>query len=109
MKSINFSNIKITGGFWKERQDLVRNVTAKAVYDRFYETGRIEVFDFDKNTSVQPHIFWDSDVAKWMEGVAYLLAEKSEPHLEAIVENLIDLIEKNQDECGYFNIFYQKT
>ena len=107
MKSVNFSNIKITGGFWKERQDLVRNVTAKAVYDRFYETGRIEVFDFDKNTSVQPHIFWDSDVAKWMEGVAYLLAEKSEPHLEAIVENLIDLIEKNQDECGYFNIFYQ--
>jgi DUF1680 family protein len=77
MNKVDFNNIKITGGFWKERQDLVRNVTAKAVYDRFYETGRIEVFDFDKNTSVQPHIFWDSDVAKWMEGVAYLLAEKS--------------------------------
>lgn len=106
MKKVDFSNIKITGGFWKQRQDLVRNVTTKAVYDRFYETGRIEAFKFDKNAKEQPHIFWDSDVAKWMEGVAYLLVEKSEPELEKMVEDLIDLIEKNQDECGYFNIFF---
>ena len=107
MKNIDFSNVKITGGFWKARQDLVRSVTVDAVYDRFSDTGRFEVFDFDKTSKVRPHIFWDSDVAKWMEGVAYLVAEKREPHLEAIMENLIDLIEKNQDECGYFNIFFQ--
>ncbi len=106
MKNVDFSNIKITGGFWKERQDLIRNVTVNAVYDRFYDTGRIDAFKFDKNSEIKPHIFWDSDVAKWMEGVAYLIQEKREPHLEAIVENLIDLIEKNQDECGYFNIFF---
>ena len=106
MKRVDFSNIKITGGFWKQRQDLIRNVTAKAVYDRFYDTGRIDAFKFDKGLGIQPHIFWDSDVAKWMEGVAYLLIEKREPQLEKIVEDLIDLIEKNQDECGYFNIFF---
>ena len=106
MNKVEFNNIKITGGFWKERQDLIRNVTAKAVYDRFYDTGRIDAFKFDKKSEIKPHIFWDSDVAKWMEGVAYLIQEKSEPQLEAIVENLIDLIEKNQDDCGYFNIFF---
>ncbi len=106
MKSVDFSNIKITGGFWKERQDLIRNVTVNAVYDRFYDTGRIDAFKFDKSSEIKPHIFWDSDVAKWMEGVAYLLVEKREPQLEKIVEDLIDLIEKNQDECGYFNIFF---
>ena len=106
MKSVDFSNIKITGGFWKERQDLIRNVTVNAVYDRFYDTGRIDAFKFDKSSEIKPHIFWDSDVAKWMEGVAYLLVEKREPQLEKIVEGLIDLIEKNQDECGYFNIFF---
>ena len=107
MKSVDFSNVKITNGFWKERQDLVRSVTVNAVYDRFSDTGRFEVFKFDKGSNVKPHIFWDSDVAKWMEGVAYLLMERNEPHLEAIMENLIDLIEKNQDKCGYFNIFFQ--
>lgn len=106
MKKIDYSNIKITGGFWRDRQELIRNITVNAVYDRFYETGRIEAFKCDKNSPVQPHIFWDSDVAKWIEGVAYLTAEKREPHLEKIVDDLIDQIEKNQDECGYFNVFY---
>ena len=63
MKSVDFSNIKITGGFWKERQDLIRNVTVNAVYDRFYDTGRIDAFKFDKSSEIKPHIFWDSDVA----------------------------------------------
>ena len=40
MKRVDFSSTKITGGFWKQKQDLIRNVTVKAVYDRFYETGR---------------------------------------------------------------------
>ena len=70
MEKIDYSNIKIIGGFWRERQELIRNITVNAVYDRFYETGRIEAFKCDKNSPVQPHIFWDSDVAKWIEGVA---------------------------------------
>ena len=56
MKNIDFSNVKITGGFWKARQDLVRSVTVDAVYDRFSDTGRFEVFDFDKTSKVRPHI-----------------------------------------------------
>ena len=106
MNSVDFSKIKLTDGFWKERQDLIRSTTVNAVYDRFYETGRFEAFKCDKSSEIKPHIFWDSDVAKWIEGVAYLLVEKSEPRLEKIVDDLIDLIEKNQDECGYFNIFF---
>ncbi len=106
MNSVDFSKIKITGGFWKERQDLIRNVTVNAVYDRFLETGRFDAFKFDKNSPIEPHFYWDSDVAKWIEGVAYLTMEKREPHLEKIVDDLVDLIEKNQDECGYFNIYH---
>ncbi len=106
MKKIDYSNIRITGGFWKERQDLIRNTTVNAVYDRFYETGRIDAFKCDKNSPIQPHIYWDSDVAKWIEGVAYLTSEKREPRLEKIVDDLVEQIEKNQDQSGYFNIYY---
>lgn len=105
MERVDFSNIKITGGFWKQKQDLVRDVTVHAVYNRFKDTGRFDAFKAD-TSRFRPHIFWDSDVAKWMEGVAYLVSEKREPQLEAIVDELVDDIEKLQDENGYFNIFF---
>ena len=106
MKRVDYSNIKITGGFWRQKQDLVRDVTVKAVYDRFAETGRFDAFKCDPNAPLKPHIFWDSDVAKWIEGVAYLTREKREVELEKIVDSVVDEIEKNRDECGYFNSFY---
>ena len=105
---IAFYNTKITDGFWKSRTELNRKVTAKAVYDRFYETGRIEAFKFNwrDGDEKQPHFFWDSDVAKWIEGVAYLTRESSEPSLEALADEIIDDIVENQGEDGYFNIYF---
>ena len=105
MKRVDFTSTKITGGFWKEWQDTVKNVTVNAVYDRFCDTGRFEAFKFDKN-GVKPHIFWDSDVAKWIEGAAYIISQNSAPHLEKIIDELVLLIEKNQDKNGYFNIYH---
>lgn len=105
MERVDFSNVKITGGFWKKKQDMVRNTTVHAVYNRFKETGRFDAFK-GKDSTFEPHIFWDSDVAKWIEGVAYLTGERTEPQLEAIVDGLVDDIEKLQDKNGYFNIFY---
>ena len=109
MKRVDFSNIKITSGFWRKKQDMVRSVTVDAVYNRFFETGRFDAFKCDPDAPIKPHIFWDSDVAKWIEGVAYLTKEKREPRLEKIVDEVVDNIEKNQDEFGYFNSFYLTT
>ncbi len=105
MERVNYSKSKITGGFWEQKQRLIRNTSVNAVYNRFKETGRFDAFSFDK--SVNPHFFWDSDVAKWIEGVAYLTHERREPQLEKIVDDLVCEIAKNRDECGYFNIFHQ--
>lgn len=106
MKGVNFYNVKITDPFWKSKQELVRDVTVNAVYNRFNDTGRFDAFKCDKNSDVQPHIFWDSDVAKWIEGVAYLTMTKREPELEKIVDDVVDNIEKNRNKDGYFNSFY---
>lgn len=108
MNSVPFTQTTLTSGFYKEKQDLIRNVTIHSVYDRFKDTGRIDAFNFDwsEGKPHKPHIFWDSDVAKWMESVAYLLEHKSEPKLQEAVESLIDMIEKNQDDNGYFNIYF---
>ncbi|MBQ7322897.1 MAG: glycoside hydrolase family 127 protein [Clostridia bacterium] len=104
----DYRQVTIHSGFWQEKQALNRNVTTAAVYDRFAETGRMDAFkcDWKEGDPHKPHIFWDSDVAKWMEGAAYILAKEDRPDLRAKVEELIDRIEQNQGEDGYFNIYY---
>ena len=108
MKTVVFSQTKIISGFWKQKQDMVRKTTIYAVYDRFCETGRFDAFkcDWKEEMPNQPHIFWDSDVAKWMEAAAYLTGQKREPKLEKIVDGVVDLIARNQGEDGYFNVYF---
>lgn len=111
MKNIPFSQVKITGGFWKEKQELIRNTTARAVYERFRETHRFDALKctWKEGEPDMPHIFWDSDVAKWIEGVAYLLAWEKDEELEAIAEEAIGDIIRNSDEHGYFNSHFLVT
>lgn len=107
-KNVSFENIRITSGFWTQKQALVRNVAAMNVYNRFDETGRIKAFacDWGEGMSNRPHFFWDSDVAKWIESVAYLTRLEKAPELEVLADAIIDNVEKNQFEDGYFNIYY---
>lgn len=111
MQNIGFSNTEITGGYWKTRQDINISVTLKSVYERFKETNRFDALkcewkDGDPN---MPHIFWDSDVAKWIEGASYILSSKEYAATVEIIENAIDCIINNSDENGYFNSHYLVT
>lgn len=105
MQHIKFSDIKINDGFWKIKQDMVRESTVSAVYDRFRDTHRFDALSctWKPGDPNRPHIFWDSDVAKWMEGVSYLLLEKRDEKLEAIIDAAVQNIIKNSDADGYFN------
>ena len=108
MKNFTRKNVTLTGGYLFEKQELNRKVTVNSVYDRFKETGRIDAFKFEYKVGdeIVPHIFWDSDVAKWMEGAAYILAKHKDEALEARLDELVELIKKNQGEDGYFNVYF---
>ena len=62
------TEVALTGGFWKEKYELNLKTTLDAVWNRFYETGRIDAFkcDWKEGMENKPHFFWDSDVAKWI-------------------------------------------
>lgn len=108
MNTVDFKNVSLTSGFLHEKQELNKRVTIDAVYNRFYETGRVEAFacNWKEGDEPKPHCFWDSDVAKWIEGAAYVLQKQPDPSLEAKIEHIIDMIEENQEKDGYFNIYY---
>ena len=108
VNQISFRNVEITDGFWKREQELNSDVTIHSVRDRFIDTGRFEAFkcNWVEGKPNKPHFFWDSDVAKWIESVGYILQKQRNPQLEAEADELIDYIEKNQGEDGYFNIYF---
>lgn len=51
-------------------------------------------------------VFQDTDMAKWLEAVAYSLETHPDPELEAKAETCIDLLEKAQWEDGYINTYF---
>ena len=108
MKNLNFDCTIINDGFWGFYNVLNRKSVVKNVYNRFKETGRFDALrcDWREGAPNKPHIFWDSDVVKWMEGVAYLMEESPEPELEALVDEMIDNIAQNQRSDGYFNSYF---
>ena len=108
MEKFNLKEVNLTGGYLFSKQELNRKITINAVYDRFYETKRIEAMDCvkDSDRDSQPQFFWDSDVAKWIEGASYIIAKNPDKELENKIEEIIDKIEKNMWEDGYFNSYY---
>jgi len=111
MQTIDINQINLTGGFWQQRQEINRNNTIPTVYDFCVKTGRIEAMklNWEPGKENQPHFFWDSDVAKWMEGAAYSLKKHPDAKLQKQVEEIIDLIAAAQDNDGYFNSYYQTS
>lgn len=108
LKEVSFEKTEVTSGFWKQKQDMVKNTTINAVYDRFKETGRFDALKclYKEGDEIRPHIFWDSDVAKWIEGAAYVLRKKRNKRLEKLIDQMVADVCKNQEECGYFNSYY---
>lgn len=111
MKNLSFSKVKINNGFWEEKQSLIRKETLWAVYERFCETHRFEALSctWKEGDPDEPHVFWDSDVAKWIEAAAYLLTFERDEKIESIVDEAVANIQKNQDEYGYYNAHYLVT
>ena len=103
MENIGFSCVNITDGFWKAKQDMLKNATIGSVYNRFKDTFRFDALKCQPTEQYTPHVFWDSDVAKWIEGACYLLEKEDDPELRRIVEESVDNIVINAKENGYFN------
>ena len=76
---VPFEQTELTDGFWLDRYELNWRVSIENVRRRFEDSGRFDAmrFNFLKNGR-RPHIFFDSDVAKWMEAVAYLAVKDPE-------------------------------
>ena len=102
-------DVHITGGFWKHWQQANIAATIPAIHHQLEITGRLEAVKQNWQTGDPnpPHIFWDSDIAKWIEAAAYSLVHHPDQALEAQVDEIVDQYEKVQDSDGYLNSYFQ--
>ena len=101
--AIPLEQAAITGGFWKGRLAVNRAAILPAEYKQCKETGRLDVWSWKPGMPNEPHIFWDSDAAKWIEAVAYARYEQPDPEAEARVDAYVESMRKAQAADGYCN------
>jgi len=106
---VPFPQVTITDAFWAPRQAANRDHGLWAVYQQLQATGRIAAYNLDwqpGSDQPQPHVFWDSDVAKWLEGACYSLITHPDPALKAEVEHVVDRILSAQQPDGGINPYF---
>ena len=100
--------VTVADRFWAPRLENNRRVTLPTEYEQCRKTGRIDAWklEWKPGDPNPPHIFWDSDLAKWIEAAGYSLATHPDPVLEKQVDDVVDLMEKAQCPDGYLNTHY---
>ena len=101
LEPVSFSQVRIKDGFWSPRLTTNRRVTLPIEYQQCKQTGRIDVWKWKPGKPNQPHIFWDSDVAKLIEAASYSLTTDPDSELEKKVDYAVNLIVQGQDKDGY--------
>lgn len=119
LKSVALNRIGIHDEFWNRYIDLVEDVILpfqwELINDRVEGAEKsycIRNFRTVIEKTGEPHrgmVFQDTDVAKWLEAVAYTLAKKKNEHLEKLADEAIDLIAGAQCEDGYLNTYFTIT
>ena len=102
------AQVRIADGFWRPRLDVNRTASIPHIYAMLKKTGRLDALRLawkpgDENP---PHIFWDSDTAKWLEAASHSLAACPDAALEKHVDAVIDLLAKAQQPDGYLNVHF---
>ena len=104
---MDLTKVKINNGFWKKRKDLNINSSFFEILNSFEKSGRIRALTNENTSSEKPHIFWESDLAKLMEGAFFSMQQEKNKNLKNKCDNIIKKIINNQEDNGYLNFFFK--
>ena len=76
LKPVPFTQVQLHDAFWAPRMAANRNATLPAEYAQLERSGRLAALElaWQCGAGTPPHIFWDSDIAKWIEAASFALA-----------------------------------
>jgi len=113
---VDLHKLKINDPFLGQYQQLVRDVVIPyqwdALNDRIEEADPSHAIENFRIAAGRQEgefygmVFQDSDVAKWLEAVAWSLCQKPDPGLEKTADEVIELVAASQCEDGYLNTYF---
>ena len=105
---VPFTRVTVDDAFWAPRIRANRERTIPFEYEQCRITGRIDALRLAWKPGDQPvpHIFWESDVAKWIEAASYSLATHPDAKLDALLDEVIVLLAGAQGPDGYLNVHF---
>lgn len=121
-------NITISDTFWGYYRDIVRKKMIPYQWDVLNDRVNIKI-EAERNDDTIPTekshamenfkiaaglkkghhygwVFQDSDVYKWLEAVAYSLAETMDIKLKQVADEVVDIIAQAQAEDGYLSTYF---
>jgi len=109
VSSVPIGAVKLGDGFWKPRMEANRLNGIPALLQQLEAHGAIDNFrrvSGRKAVERQGPVFTDSDVYKWMEGAALVLATTKDPAIKSALDGVIDEVVAAQQEDGYLNTYF---
>lgn len=105
---LDLTAVTIDDGFWAPRREIVRTRTIPQQEHQLRTGGQFEALTLSwrPGDDHEPHIFWESDVAKWIEAASYTLAREFDPELDAAVDEAVELLAGAQQPDGYLNVYF---
>ncbi len=106
LRPIPHKQVKLADRFWAPRVETNRRVTLPAEYRQMQKTGHIGAWTWKRGRPKTPHVFWDSDLAKWLEAAACSLAHRPDRRLERQVDDAVERMARAQAADGYLNSYF---
>ena len=116
MSKFELKDVRVTDGFFSDYAELVRTEVIpyqwEALNDRIpgaEKSGCIHNFRIaagEEEGKFVGMVFQDSDLGKWLEAVAYSLTTHPDKKLEAIADDVIDLMARAQRPDGYMDTYF---
>ncbi len=109
LHTVPVSAVRIGPGFWKDRMEINRKKSIPSLYQLLEENGIVDNFRRLSGRKEGPRrgpLYTDSDLYKWMEAAAWVLASGADPELQALLDRLTEELGAAQGPDGYLNSYY---
>jgi len=109
LKSVNLADVTWTEGFWKNRVDMVRNITIPHLYnvmnieDQGKSVHNLKLAAGLNKGTYKGNNWQDAWLYKWIEMAAVSYAATKDKELDLQMDTLISIIGLAQEEDGYIS------
>jgi hypothetical protein len=105
LNALSCWSVHLSDSFFKPRQDINRTETLPHLYRLFKNGGRFSIYSKADSQEFDYKIYWESEIAKFIEAASYSLSLTYDTGLDALLNEVIAQLTSIQQPDGYLNAY----